>query len=351
MITTFVTLAIYKLFIVTIGGFSLSSAERKLHLITCETENPNKANNPQLASWNISSEYFTRVENISRINACTGKSWAKYRFLSKPIFYRDILQTLIANSTNISQEYVIMMDSDTIFRSNITLSEIFSKFDKISAGKNIVISSEMSCYVGSRCSSKEVSTWYPNANISEGNSIFLNSGLMMGKAISFIPVLDYIIEHNKDYDITKRGKFEDQKAFTDYTFRLFPNIITLDYNQELFASFPSYFAYPGFRNRYTCKSLNHEIVSTCDETCFECTPAMAENELKFLVFDESICSIFRNKSPAPHLLKLLSNLAEDPLIWHGNGLGKDIYNKMTVYMISLRVHHRMTVYMISILEL
>ena len=60
----------------------------------------------------------------------------------------------------------------------------------------------------------------------------------MGKIATIIAMLEYVIEHNKDYYIEYfKLKFDDQYAYADYALKIAPDKVGLDYHQQLLASF------------------------------------------------------------------------------------------------------------------
>ncbi len=169
-------------------------------------------------------------------NVCTGRNWGEHGYLTKPLIYLDYVRQLRRHSTAASPIYVILMDSDTMWAVN-DVSTIWNKFDCARGTKDVVLSTEMSCWVGRYCTKEDIARWY-NKEVIKGTpsySPFANSGILMGGLPGIQRMLEYVVAHNKSYYITytKKHKFDDQYAIADYAIKVAPAEVALDYHQQV----------------------------------------------------------------------------------------------------------------------
>ena len=133
--------------------------------------------------------------------------------------------------------HVILMDSDT-FWASASLRSIWNKYDCARGDKHVVLSTEMSCWVGRYCTVDDVKKWYKDPESTPSYSPFVNSGIVMGTIDKVSKMLEHVIVNNKSYYITYiKNKFDDQYAIADYAIRVAPEDVALDYHQQLLASF------------------------------------------------------------------------------------------------------------------
>lgn len=76
-------------------------------------------------------------------------NWGKQGFLTKPLIYLNYIKSLITqHSKDIDTIYhIILMDSDTFWSVN-SIDKIWNAYDCARNNKNIVVSTEMSCWIG-----------------------------------------------------------------------------------------------------------------------------------------------------------------------------------------------------------
>lgn len=192
-------------------------------------------------------------------NVCRGRNWGAHGYLTKPIIYLDFLKRLpkvpyltrllYSKHKQLMKQipvkvsklgglvHVILMDSDT-FWASASLGSIWNKYDCARGEKHVVLSTEMSCWVGRYCTTEDVKKWYSRPEITPSYSPFVNSGIVMGTVDKVSKMLEYVIANNKSYYITYiKNKFDDQYAIADYAIRVAPEDVALDYHQQLLASF------------------------------------------------------------------------------------------------------------------
>jgi hypothetical protein len=293
---------------------------RTLFIATCDTRLNWKVH-WALRAWNTSG-HALREKGLSMINVCYGKSWSKHGFLTKPKLYKNYIQSLSKDA------YVILMDSDT-FWSVVDIQSIWHKFDCAREGKDVLLSTEMQCWVGRYCNEKDLTQWYGNLASTTSFSPFANSGVIMGKISAVILMLEYVIEHNSQYFVEKPGnkmRFDDQYAIADYAITKAPAQFALDYNQQLSASFsihaPQLQEIEDQRWGFVCKRLNGSISMFCPDY------TQRLNRNGFFVLQKKTCRILRKITPSTEFLPYVETLAPNPAIWHGNGVGKRIYQNL-----------------------
>ena len=185
--------------------------------------------------FNITGFRQFKTQDVPVINVCRDKPWRG--FITKPVTYLNYIEEILGKTEKDKQSlvHVLLMDSDTLF--GITDKEtIWYKYDCVRNNKDIVVSTEMSCWIGRYCTDDDIAKWYNNIDKTPGFSPFLNSGAAMGSALSFEIMLKYIIQHNKTFTVPKRNdptlmKFDDQYAFADYSLRIAPERVALDFHQ------------------------------------------------------------------------------------------------------------------------
>jgi len=98
----------------------------------------------------------------------------------------------------------------------------------------VVLSTEMSCWVGRYCTQDDLYRWYNGTEKSTFFSPFANSGTVMGEVRKVIKMLDYVVQNKDKYFIMyKKLKFDDQYAIADYAISVAPEDVALDYHQQV----------------------------------------------------------------------------------------------------------------------
>lgn len=297
------------------------AAGRVLHALTCDSRSGWKEF-MALKTWNITSEHLRTTDKLHMINVCTGLNWGKLGFLTKPLTYLGYIKGLMAASPgSVDSMHVILMDSDT-FWSTGSLETIWNKFDCARKKKPIVLSTEMSCWVGRYCTADDLKRWYSKPKETPSYSPFVNSGFVMGRAQNVATMLQYVVDHNASYYTTyKKLKFDDQYAIADYGINVAPAEVQLDYHQELSGSF-SIHASPEPMDEgwpFACKNKTGEISLSC--------PIFTNLARKHghFVLHQDTCLVGRSTRDGMPYQEELESLSPDPLVWHGAGAGKQSY--------------------------
>jgi hypothetical protein len=295
--------------------------KRQLHVATCDTRTGWKEF-MALKVWNVTGVSL-RKQGIEMKNVCSGRNWGANGYLTKPLLYLDYIRSLLSAAPEPALVNVVLMDSDTFWAVN-DVSTIWNKFDCARGDKDVVLSTEMSCWVGRYCKKEDLYRWYNNTHKTPSYSPFANSGVVIGSAIKIQKMLEYVVAHNKSYYITYfKNKFDDQYAIADYAISVAPQDVALDYHQQLLASFsinapavPHEDGWP-----FVCKMRTGEV-------CLSCVVwTKLLSRLGHFSLDSSACLLARKYWKEMPLQEELESLAADPIIWHGNGEGKGMYKQ------------------------
>ena len=296
---------------------------RQLFVATCDTRREWKEF-MAMRVWNVTSYGLRKKDNLQMKNVCYGENWGKHGFLTKPMIYLDYLKSLPKASPQGGKVYAILMDSDT-FWSVSNLTSIWAKFDCARGEKEVVLGTEMSCWVGRYCNQEDLYRWYNGTENSPSYSPFVNSGVVMGEVTKITKMLDFVVSHADDYFIEKykgKMKFDDQYALADYAIKVAPEDIMLDHHQQLLAScsihappVPEEDGWP-----FVCKTIHGNI----SRSCVDYTTYMFRHN--YFIINKEDCTAKRNLQTRLKLYDQMATLAPDPIIWHGNGVGKRIFS-------------------------
>lgn len=286
---------------------------RQLYVATCDTRSGWREFHA-LKVWNLTGDSL-RKQGLYMVNVCKGENWGKHGFLTKPLLYVEFLKRLLANS-NAHRAHAILMDSDTFWSVN-SIQDIWRNYDCARGNKTLVVSTEMSCWVGRYCTQADIDRWYSNPQASDSFSPFANSGVVMGQIHDIVRMLEYVIVNNRSYYTTygKKYKFDDQYAIADYAINIAPYTTALDYHQLISASCsihapgdPPDEGWP-----FLCKNRNGTFSFSC-----HIYNSLLRRQGHF-VLDKFNCLVHRKVWEGMPLKFELETLAMSPLIWHGNG--------------------------------
>lgn len=224
---------------------------------------------------------------------------------------------------------IILADGSDVIINNIHVLEVESRWK--SFNNDIVLSTEMSCWIGHFCTQDDVKTYYSSPADTDSPSIFINSGGMIGrlhalwklfceasKALYKVnPLTDdqwaltALYVHNKNLATKHRLK------------------IQLDHRQLLFGSFTYVHSFnesmicPPHQIR-TCYDIvaKRSLVMSC------CLPDFHEKAVAGMFeMDPKSCNVFRVTSSGQFYSEVHLLLVPLPVFWHGNGAGKFNFRK------------------------
>mmetsp|Transcript_24342 Transcript_24342/g.54177 ORF Transcript_24342/g.54177 Transcript_24342/m.54177 type:complete len:349 (+) Transcript_24342:146-1192(+) len=289
---------------------STQQENRILHVATCDTRSGWKEF-MALKWWNVTGEALR--SDVHMLNVCRGKNWGSNGFLTKPLTYLAHIQTLLA-LPHPELRHIILMDSDT-FWATTALSKVWNKYDCARGDKHLVVSTEMSCWVGRYCQPPDLARWYGNSSATPSYSPFVNSGVVMGRLGEAATMLQYVVDNNQSYYTTYvKRKFDDQYAIADYAISIAPHLVALDYSQQISAS-ASIHA-PGEPPDHGWPFVCLNRTGYFDMSCHPWTTLVRKQGHFDLKKD---CTLHRHTHSKMALNIELRSLAPDPLIWHGNG--------------------------------
>ena len=303
-----------------------SNKPRILYILTCDTRSDGIPH-----QWRLTMPTLLNDDSVRVVNMCTVTEEWRY-FLWK---YNRLLKTLqdITNmhTGDITRVHVTFTDADT-FWSDPTIDMVWAKYDRARGPRQLVVSSEMNCWVGFTCNEEVMTKFYSNIATTPSHSPFLNSGFIMGSASSVLTMATYLVKHSDTWQ-----PFDDQHALVDYTFRLQPEEVALDYHQSLCGSFlvisdPQLAAAHTVNETfYVCKGLDGKVKEGCVEWYYE------NNIDGYYHIDHATCTLQKRIQKNMSVYSTLHTLAPDPLIWHGNGpTGKEISYKYIQLILECR---------------
>ncbi|RYG98426.1 hypothetical protein EON65_51455 [archaeon] len=270
--------------------------------------------------WNVTGEHLRENDKILMKNVCKGENWGRLGFLTKPLIYLSYIRSFMT-LPDASKYHIILMDSDTFWAAS-NLQHIWRNYDCARGSKSVVVSTEMSCWVGRYCTQEDIDKWYSDAHKAPSFSPFINSGVVMGQLSSVARMLEHVVVHNQSYYTTygRKYKFDDQLAIGDYAITVAPQEVAVDYHQQISASCsvhapgdPPDEGWP-----FLCKNRNGTLSFSC-----HIYNNLVRRQGHFAVSKDS-CLVRRQVSAGMALEEELGSLSLDPIVWHGNGAGKKV---------------------------
>ena len=319
--------------------------QTKLYVAVCDSNSGNDIE----GLFNVSSLHFR--SNLEVRNVCVGvQKWHRLGFFNKPLHYLKYVDTILEKQKTFdptlppTRVLVLLMDSDT-FWSIESLEELYLKYDCVRGSKDLVVSTETSCWTGKLCDMNALDKFYSGRPASPSYSSFINSGLIMGSILNIREMLKFFVE-NKDRLLVPRKKgstYSDQFALHEYI-RLFPILVSLDYHQLLFGSFPLS-VYASQKGTGVCEipSRQSKAKESYSMNCTDLTSFISSHGV-YIVNPKRHCNIERmNHLPLQFLNQrktfeksrlieganeVLRTISSIPAIWHCQGVdGKIRMNK------------------------
>jgi hypothetical protein len=290
-------------------------------------------------------------------NACAGMHWKGFQ--TKLQAYATFVQKAPPTS------HALVIDADTFFN-KITedfLSSIFSVYDCVRGQKDIVVSSEMNCWIGRYCNKDDIDHLYLNHLQSQNFSSFspfVNSGVIIGSVKALAKMFAYATSPEslqKFRGLTR--KYDDQWAITEYTTIIAPQAVALDFHQRLAGTFSIHTpfslhdkdSYQGNNMPFVCSAktkakANAKTRAAAKVNCpsssmvsYHCADrSKIVMRSFFFRFNESTCHLYRSTNESrlvkvrPYLARALDNFASSPMIYHGAGAGRPFFKTFSVRM-------------------
>ena len=335
-------------------GASTSSAAMcfSFEIVTCTTLHDSKAPGNYWHHVSFMSPNTTTASQLTRsTNICVGKKWSGFKM--KPQQYAEYALSVSRNRRADGCEAVlIFIDGDVIINNEIDVEEMQKRW--ISFGTDVVISTEMSCWMGFICLEKDVKRFYKKQMEKDqlepdqaSPSPFVNSGAFMGKATALADIFSTSPNY-PEFDL------DDQKLVTEWL--LGDWSIATDTTQKIFGStlYAQPFTSP-FLNRSVCPS---PPIGVANFSCMSipgsrfvaqqcCSNADIDKKTQLHMFPivehgPHACAIIRHSGmhegvrrkdaamapPEQFWATSFSRLETRPLFWHGNGPGKSVWTAL-----------------------
>lgn len=194
-----------------------------------------------MTPWILSTSKLKEASNVHMIHV--GNKWDRKsdaKFYAKPLNYLRYANAAIEAEKTAGRDpnkaYAMLLDSD-IFWSNPSVDELFQRYECSRNGRDLVVSTELNCWLGRYCKLSDVQQLY--ATTPNAYSVFVNSGAMIGTIQSIQLLLSNITESKDMYFIENgigRRKYDDQFAVSVYALER-PSMVALDIHQHLFATY------------------------------------------------------------------------------------------------------------------
>lgn len=317
-VLSMIALVLSCLIVVTSGKFvpcgeKTEAEDRKLIVATCDTRSGWKEFHA-MKIWNITGKSL-REDGLYMKNVCKGENWGRLGFLTKPLLYLNFIKPYLTRP-DAAKTHVILMDSDTFWAAE-KIKDLWRNYDCARGNKHLVVSTEMSCWVGRYCGQEDLDRWYSNPKAIPSYSPFVNSGVLMGRVDKVAEMLDFVVRNNQSYYTTygKKYKFDDQLAIADYALKVAPVDAAVDYHQLISASCsihapgdPPDEGWP-----FLCKNRNGTFSFSC-----HIYNNLLRRQGHFKV-EKDTCQLHRSIHQGMALQEELESLSLTPMIWHGNG--------------------------------
>ena len=288
--------------------------------------------------WNVST-YDLRKQGVVVKNICSkGVSWEG--FITKPTQYLAYVESQLKDldASEGSQLFALLMDSDTLFSGVTSVATLWALYDCVLQGgrPNVVVAAETSCWVGQFCTPENITKYYSGFAEAPSYSPFMNAGVLMGPMHELAAMMAYVVGHHRRYHLHSPHLqnafiFEDQFAITDYCLQVNPDACTIDYHQQLAASyalnFQSSLQEPVPKKfTFVCRTLSNEISYNCPDVTWKVLSA------GMYYVNKDTCAITRqwiadlkNSGVRDAFKTQLQSLAPTAAIYHGNGFGKKAF--------------------------
>ena len=312
---------------------NVNHQKRKLYIAACESKwGPEVSDAYNITSFNMIRKAHAEHKQVEIINVCANLNWKKLGFLTKPLKYLNYAKEVLKDTegTDIDAT-IIFSDSDTFWNVG-SVDQIFQKYDCIRHGKELVMATESTCWVGRYCTEEDMKRFYSGVS-APSYSAFVNSGLLIGSPLRLYDMFSEIVERNGSAFIPKyKGtmKYDDQMAFVQYYDR-HRDIVALDYHQHLFGSIVT--SHKSERTHtipFVC--VKQDSPPAEDIYDFNCDDMTSKAQrLGSLRLNPSTCLYVRHAEALksdPRLYEAYRTLAGDPVIWHGNGAGKRAFHNL-----------------------
>lgn len=306
--------------------------KRILHVAACDSRWGHAVEDV----YNLTSQKMLRNAkikgNLVISNVCAKLNWKALGFLTKPLKYLNYARTVLQDTASSQDEHLIIFSDSDTFWSVDEVEKIFQRYDCARGGKELVMATESTCWVGRYCTADDMQTYYSKVS-APSYSAFVNSGLLMGTPAALAHMFAEIVSNNGSAFIPKyQGamKYDDQMAFVQY-YHKHRDKVMLDYHQHLFGSIVT--SHKSDREHtipFVC--VKPDSPAGGDMYDFNCDDQTSKVLRKGgLRLDLDTCEYHRFAEALksePPLYEVYRTLSKDPVIWHGNGAGKRTFQNL-----------------------
>ena len=316
------------------------------HVVACDTAG-SKSPFGLCDGQGVRADCSERLESHFRrpLNVCANLTWHGYGWKLKQFAkYAAELASRVPRSKDKCEPVLLLLDgNDVILNKHVSARELERRFRAY--GKQVLFSSETTCWVGRICSDKDIAAYYSHPGF-DGSTVspYINSALM-GTAAALAEVLHTVAAAENDTDT-----FDDQKALTELmSGRLASRYsIGVDTRQAIFGSTVWSQPYPSHCPQFM--RATHLALSCFDSTsrvhkthgcCSNLDLSMGMQRAMFgigSITGPEPCDIFRSKHDMTpdffgvganlHIPDAHRTLHGHPFLWHGNGPGKKVWRML-----------------------
>lgn len=264
---------------------------------------------------------------VPTVNVCQSRKWRGFGWkLGMFARYAALLNEVHTAGTGCAVVLLLLDGEDTFFNLHLNLTVLEQRWR--AARADILVSTEQTCWVGDVCAAADLDEYYPNVNVSMSTvSPYANSG-MMGDVRALSRVLGALLHQHAYQDY-----FNDQKAVALLASGRVngPFTVQRDVRQSIFGSMAFPLPFGGgcdkrATHRFTCFDLEarRHLIRGC---CIQGSPFRVS----------ASCDIERVPAldaPWPdhkstYASVSVATLEPHPILWHGNGVSRPIYNQLT----------------------
>ena len=298
----------------------------RVHIVTCETRAD------AAAHWHLTVQEVNGAAEVQ--NVCEGLDWGGT--IMKPRQVIEYMETLLAAGAMPDDLIMFVDGADALFNLGST-QELVAAYKTAAAEKPILVSTELTCWVGDFCSISTASLLYPLDRLGPTRSNYVNAGAFMGPIQDLMQYLHAVVIYYDQERAARGGYMDDQMAFAhlatsyewrqsvalDTTWQVFGSLLVAKPQNDTTPKLPMYYPRPGYK--FTCTAPGSDPVSTAaTQSEFRHVKGCYQVDMptkQFLSIDQDTCSVYYNVTAeyAAGFAGPLQGLNKQPLVLHANG--------------------------------
>ena len=206
---------------------------RSLHVLYCNTRMSEELFDLFQENTGVNRIKESFDGQLHVMNSCHNSTWRGWD--TKVAKYASSIDHIISERRKTGTQNIptsiMLADTDTLW-SVTSVKDIFEMYDCVRKDKDLVMSTEVMCWVGRHCTESDIKLFYSNIS-SPSYSSFINAGLSMGSPHALLKLLDFVLHSELSY--VPKGGLNDQRGYALYS-ATFPHLVAPDYHQQLFGS-------------------------------------------------------------------------------------------------------------------